>query len=64
MIETQFGKLIFICDECGDDFDTGLVRDHFLEALQTIKEEGWTVKRNDDDTEWMHICNECAGGRK
>ena len=60
-IEKQHGHVIFICDECGDDFNTD--ETDFLEALQAVKDEGWLVQRNNEDTEWMHICNECASGR-
>lgn len=57
-IDRQHNKVIFICDECDDDFETG--ETNFFEALNRVKEEGWIVKRNDDDTEWLHICASCT----
>lgn len=60
-IDRQHGYYVFICDECDDELDTN--KSDFYEALEAIKTEGWVVKRNDDDTDWMHICNECASGR-
>ena len=64
MIEHQHGKIIFICDDCGDDFETNTKSIHFFQALDKVKEEGWLITRDDDDEEWLHICNECATGRK
>lgn len=58
-IEKQHGKYIFICDECGDDIDTN--ETIFFQALDRIKEEGWLVTRNADDTEWVHVCGRCTG---
>lgn len=56
-VDRQYGKVVFTCDECGDDLETG--EGDFLAALQFMKEEGWQTVRNADDTEWVHICNEC-----
>lgn len=60
MIERQKGVIIFVCDFCGDDYDSE-EGDFFL-ALEKMKEEGWIVKRNQNDTEWIHICHRCATG--
>jgi Fe2+ or Zn2+ uptake regulation protein len=59
-IDKQHGHIIFMCDECNDDFETD--SHDFMTALGRVKEEDWVVKRNDDDTEWLHICPDCAMG--
>jgi len=60
-LDIQHGNVIFICDECADNLNTK--ESDFYTALDRMKEEGWQLGRNDDDTAWMHICNECAQGR-
>jgi len=57
-VDIQHGNIIFICDECDDSFNAK--EPDFYTALALTKAEGWIVKRNDDDTAWTHICNECA----
>lgn len=57
-LDTQHGKFIFICDDCGDDHNTN--ESEFFEALNRIKEEGWLVTRDNADEMWIHICKECT----
>lgn len=56
-IDKQHNKVIFICDDCGDDFETD--ETNFFEALKRVKEEGWLITRNDSDTDWLHVCKGC-----
>jgi hypothetical protein len=59
MIDKQFGEIIFICDECGDDFATGYANDEFNQAVYDMKSEGWITVKDGDD--WKHICSTCTG---
>lgn len=55
-IERQYGKVIFICDECSDEFDTDTK--NFDEALQILKDEDeWLITKEGE--EWIHICPDC-----
>jgi hypothetical protein len=61
-ITKEYNRFTFLCDECGDDLKTNT--SDFFDALKEIGEEGWLLKRNHGDTEWLHICNECVNGNK
>jgi hypothetical protein len=58
-VDRQYGRVVFTCDRCDDSFETP--ETNFYEALNRIKEEGWFITRDDDDTEWIHICKDCVG---
>ena len=49
------GNIIFICDDCEDEFDSG--EQDFKEALDEAKDAGW-IARNVAG-EWMHFCEDC-----
>lgn len=49
MIDRQYGRIIFVCDDCGEGFEAHS-RD-FDEAWQEAKEEGWTYEGN---VHWCH----------
>lgn len=53
-IDRQYGRVIFICDDCGEAFEASS-RD-FQEALAEMKEEGWTITKKGDD--WIHWCHQ------
>jgi hypothetical protein len=47
--------IVFQCDECGDDCETG--HDEFLKALEFVKGLGWIAKLFAG--EWTHLCPVC-----
>ena len=56
-ITRDFGKVVFMCDECDnyhytDEYD-------FSEALRLVQHEGWVSLR--EDTEYSHYCPSCVG---
>lgn len=54
--ERQHGMVVFICDGCDDDFESGT--DDFLDAVASLKDEGWLITRSGDE-EWRHYCPAC-----
>jgi hypothetical protein len=57
-VDKQHGFFIFECSYCNDLYDSK--EEQFFEALKRFKEEGWELRRNTTDTEWLHVCNECV----
>lgn len=57
MIDKQYGKYVFICDDCDDFLDTD-ERDFRL-AVSVAKSSNWLITKDDDD-EWQHICPRCC----
>lgn len=55
-VEREYGNIVFICDECGDDLNTG-TKD-WEEAKEIAGDEGW-VPIPDGNT-WIHCCPDCA----
>jgi hypothetical protein len=55
-VERQHGMILFICDNCGEDFDSDT--DEFMEAVTALKDEGWKIAKNEDD-DWVHFCPGC-----
>jgi hypothetical protein len=56
MIERAGGKIMFVCDRCGEELMTD-TKD-FKESLGELKEAGWkNVKVKD---EWTNLCEECG----
>jgi hypothetical protein len=53
-IERQYGRIIFVCDDCGNTFEASS-RD-FEGAWHEAKEEGWTVTQKGKD--WVHWCHQ------
>ena len=47
--------IIFVCDDCGDDFDTGEY--DFQAAYQMVKDCEWVARKEDD--KWVHYCGDC-----
>lgn len=54
MIERQYGRIIFVCDDCGETFEA--TSRNFDEAWGEAKEEGWTVTKHGDV--WVHWCHQ------
>jgi hypothetical protein len=59
VIDKQYGEIVFICDECGDDYATGFATDEFNQAVYDLKSNDWIVVKDGDD--WKHICPSCTG---
>lgn len=53
-ITRSYGNIEFSCDECGDDFETGVA--DFGLALELAKTEGWRARKHSD--EWLHFCSD------
>lgn len=56
MIDRQHGKIIFMCDVCGDTLETA-ERD-FNEAKAMLDREGWKARKFAG--EWCHCCPKCG----
>lgn len=54
MIERQYGRIIFVCDDCGETFEA-TSRD-FTEAWSETKGEGWITTKQGDV--WIHWCRQ------
>lgn len=57
MISRDGGNIIINCDGCSEDYDTG--ESDFRGAIEEIKEVGWRIGRNEDDSDWVHFCPSC-----
>lgn len=57
MIHKQYSKFSIQCDNC-DDIETE-PSTTFAEAVQTAKEIGWLITKDDDD-DWVHFCPSCV----
>lgn len=56
MIERQYGKVILVCDECGDNSEEF---DDFGKMMREAKMLGWAIIKDDND-EWTHACPSCS----
>lgn len=58
-IDRQFGKIIVVCDECDDQFETG--ESQLVEALDVMRNdpegEKWEHQRSGDM--YTHLCPDC-----
>ena len=55
MIERQYGRIIFVCDDCGETYEASS-RD-FTEAWAEARDdEGWSVTK--DGETWLHWCHQ------
>lgn len=46
--------LFFVCDDCGDESETG---EGFHDLWESLRGDGW---RAHYDGEWRHSCPECV----
>lgn len=57
------GKIVFVCDECGEGFETDET-DFYnaLDAFRTDAEpEGWTSSNTGSgESPWVNYCPECS----
>ena len=60
-IEREGKLIVFVCDECGDQLETGA--EDFAEALERMREANWTY-RKDDVGQWEHYCSVCKPFRR
>lgn len=59
-IERQFGELVAICNECGDEYHAeGVVELDFKDLIAEIKREGWKIVKSKETGEYEHLCPEC-----
>lgn len=58
MIERQHGKVVVVCDTCGEGYDTG--ESDFATAKILFDAEGWLTSRITGG-EYAHTCPECIG---
>ena len=62
MIEREGGKLLFVCDECNEAFESkendGYGQVGFNITWGAAKDEGWRARKIDND--WVHTCPDCA----
>jgi len=55
MMDRQYGKIVFECDDCGDVLNT---HESDLEAAnERRRAEGW--RATSVDGVWLHYCKEC-----
>ena len=55
MIDRQFGKVVYECDNCGDGLDTE--EREFEDALSVFRAAGWLAEKV--GREWVHTCGKC-----
>jgi hypothetical protein len=48
-------SIVFVCDECGGQLETGTTS--FDEARADLRENAWGYRRVDD--KWCHYCENC-----
>lgn len=56
-IEWQYGKQVFVCDECQDPLETE--ETDWNEAQSVRKKAGWIAVQDEDTKEWLHYCKDC-----
>lgn len=61
-VDRQHGKLIFICDECGDDINTGEA--DWIDGLRVMRSSGWGRRHDSDGGQWQHLCQDCEAKRE
>lgn len=66
MIDRISGRLVMICDECGEGFEEAGDADAcpaFFDAfIADAKGNGWVIRPSEEEAGgWSHTCPECAG---
>jgi len=56
MLDREYGKIVFECDECGAAYHTDS-RD-FDDAWSDAKDDGWLAYK--EGGSWCHSCPDCA----
>lgn len=54
MIERQYGRIIFVCDDCGETHEAS--SREFNEAWAEARDEGWSATK--DGEKWVHWCHQ------
>lgn len=59
MIDRISGRLVMICDECGEGLEGA--SGGFQELVADAKENGWAIRPSETEAgEWSHTCPDCA----
>lgn len=56
-VERQYGQVMFMCDECGDESDSDR---SFTTVLADAKHDGWLITKDEDTDEYTHMCPACV----
>lgn len=59
MIEKQYGKIMLVCDTCGEG-SNDYMDDEFNEMILDAKHDGWLIIHDEPEGEWEHVCPNCA----
>lgn len=58
MIRRNRGEIVFECNDCGAEMETG--EKSFPDALAAMKDAGWrSVKDEDEEGGFAHQCDDC-----
>jgi Fe2+ or Zn2+ uptake regulation protein len=57
MIERDSGKMLFVCDECNEAFESE-DGETFQDTWAAAKDDGWRARKLGND--WVHACPDCA----
>jgi hypothetical protein len=61
-VTRNYGKVVFICDECGEDFETGEA--DFEDALDTLRNDAegskWTSMHDEGTGITHNYCPHCS----
>lgn len=56
-IERQYGRVMFLCDECGEESEDD---SSFAFVLRQAKNAGWLITKEEDTDEYTHLCPDCV----
>lgn len=59
MIDREYNKLAFVCDNCGDGLVTG--EGTWIGAKSVFTKQGWKAV-SDGEGGFQHYCPDCGGG--
>lgn len=57
MITNSKDEITCTCDECGCEQDAGTME--FKTFIKYLKEQGWRIFKEDEDSKWEHWCQDC-----
>lgn len=56
-IERQYGNVMLVCDECGENTEA---EEGFGYMIETASADGWLITKDEDTDEWTHLCPDCV----
>lgn len=56
-VERQYKIVFFVCDDCGE---TSTPDEDFDYMRKDAIRDGWSVIKDEDTDEWVHLCPECS----